>query len=433
MWNSIRRFRERYLLGAVVVVLAVGIARWDWHLSIWDWLGEVNGDESNSSTLRNFGLIFLSLVAIYLTLRRIKVAEREARTSRSNLRAAREALDLNYKTLSYTEHRDSEERRDNQYASASERLSSESMSARLGAIYELQDLTTQDLSLFHTRTMRMLCAFVRFPPHEADDGVLSSDDPCSQRLRPDVQAAMEVIGSRTDQHIKIESGARYVPDLRQAHLVRLELRDSNLSGIDMRGSRFWGADLMGADLSECELQYTDFCSPWVVRGDDFAEITSHKGSFIERTNAIFGSQTRLIGTNLSDTRMLCAKLSGSNLQGANLSRASLPDADLTSAFLVGADLSHSRLLDANLANAHLIDANLVDANLVDANLVDAEFTRANLSGADMSGSPANESDSRHPPVGLTQAQLDQACADADNPPKLDPSSGLTWHNRPCTR
>ena len=132
MWNSIRRFWERYLFWVAVVVLAVGTAGWDWHLSIWDWLGGANGGESNSSTFRNFGLIFLSVVAIYLTMRRIKVAEREALTSRRNLQAAREALDLNYRTLSYTEHRDSEERRHNQYASASERLSSESMSARLG-------------------------------------------------------------------------------------------------------------------------------------------------------------------------------------------------------------------------------------------------------------------------------------------------------------
>lgn len=424
MWNSIRRFWARYRFSVVVVViLAVGIARWDWYLSIWDWLGGTNGGESNSTTLRNSGLIVLPVVAIYLTWKRIKVAEREALTSRKNLQTASEALDLNYKTLSYTEHRDSEERRHNQHASASERLSSDSMSARLGAIYELQNLTKQDLSLFHVRTMRMLSAFVRFPPHETDDGVLQSDDPCSQRLRPDVQAAMEVIGSRTDQHIKIESRARYVPDLRQAHLVRLELRDSNLSGIDMRGSRFWGADLMGADLSKCELQYTDFCSPWVVRGDDFAEVTRQEGSFVERMNAVLGSQTRLIGTNLSDTNMLCAKLSGSNLQGANLSSASLADADLTSAFLMGADLSHSQLTDANLTNAQLMAANLVDALL----------TGADLSGTDLSGSPANDSTSRRPPVGLTQAQLDQADGDPDNPPKLDASSDLTWHSRPYAR
>lgn len=419
MWNSIRRFRERYLISAVLVVLAVGMARWDWHLSIWDWLGLTNGDETNSSTLRNFGLIFLSVVAIYLTLRRIKVAEREARTSRQNLHTTREALDLNYKTLSYTEHKDREERRHNQYASASERLSSNSMSARLGAIYELQNLTAHDLDQFHVRTMRMLCAFVRVPPPEADDDASSSGDPSSQTLRPDVQAAMDVIGSRTEEHINIETAARYMPDLRRANLVRLELRDSNLSGIDMRGSRFWGANLILADLSGCELQYTDFSSPWVVRGDDFAEITGHEGSSVERGNAIFGSQTLLIGTNLSETKMLSAKLSGSNLQSANLSAANLPDTDLTSAFLMETDLSHSQLLNANLTNAQLFAANLVDAIL----------TGANLSGTDLSGSRANESNSSRPPVGLTQAQLDQARADPDNPPKLDESSGLTWNNQ----
>ncbi|MCY4101686.1 MAG: pentapeptide repeat-containing protein [bacterium] len=421
MRNSIRRFRERYLFSAVLVVLAVGSAYWDWHLSVWDWLGHTNGGESNGATLRNFSLIFLPLVAIYLTLRRIKVAEREARTSRDNLRTARDALDLNYKTLSYTEHRDREERRHNQYASASERLSSDSMSARLGAIYELQNLTRHDLDQFHVRTMRMLCAFVRFPPHETDEGSVPRSDPCGQPLHPDVQAAMEVIGSRTDQHTKIESDARYVPDLRRANLVRLELRDSNLSGIDMRGSRFWGADLMHADLSRCELQYTDFSSPWIVRGDDLAEITSRKGSFVERNNAIFSSQTLLIGTKLSNSILLSANLSGCNLQGANLSGANLPEADLTSALLVETDLSHSQLLDANLSKAHLFSTKLVDAR----------FTRVNLSGADLSGSLENESTSKSPPIGLTQDQLDEACADPDNPPKLDESSGLTWNNRPC--
>ena len=67
MWYSIRRFWERYLFWIVVIVLAVGVARWDWHLSLWDWLGEANGRESNSTTLRNAGLIVLPVVAIYLT------------------------------------------------------------------------------------------------------------------------------------------------------------------------------------------------------------------------------------------------------------------------------------------------------------------------------------------------------------------------------
>ena len=111
----------------------------------------------------------------------------------------------------------------------------------MGAIYELQDLTAQDPELLHIRTMKLLCAFVRFPPPEARLDEVPDDDPCGVRLRPDVQAAMEVIGSRTAERIKLETDADYMPDLQQANLVRLELRDGNLSKIDMMGSQVLGS------------------------------------------------------------------------------------------------------------------------------------------------------------------------------------------------
>ncbi len=339
MWNSIRYHWEKYLFWAVLAVLAVGVARWDWHLATWDWLGETNGGETNSATFRNFGLIFLPLVAIYLTWRRIKVAERESRTSRENLRVARDALQISERTRYLTEDKDWEELLHNRFADASARLSSDSVSARLGAIYELQALTAQDPQQLHIRTMKLLCAFVRFPLPEPRLDEFPDDDPCSVTLRPDVQAAMEVIGSRTPERIELEADAEYMPDLRQANLVRLELRDGNLSKIDMRGSRFWGADLMRADLSGSELQYTDFTSPWVVRGQELAEITGQKGNFAEVGNAVMRSLTLLIGTNFSDARMLQANLSGVNLQGANLANAGLPEAKLANAIALEAEAS----------------------------------------------------------------------------------------------
>ncbi|WP_420626864.1 hypothetical protein [Candidatus Poriferisodalis sp.] len=91
MWHSIRYYWERYLFWATLAVVAFGVLRWDWHTVVWEWLGQTNGDETNSSTFRNFGLIFLPVVAIYLTWKRIKIAAREARTSRDNLRTARSA------------------------------------------------------------------------------------------------------------------------------------------------------------------------------------------------------------------------------------------------------------------------------------------------------------------------------------------------------
>ena len=385
MWHSPRRHSRGILLKTGVVVLLVAVLALVW---AWPWLGRSNVGETNSATLRNVSLLPLALIGIGLTVWRIGVAER---------------------TLSC-----------NRYADASARLSSDSAAARLGAVYELQLLTAEDPETLHVKTMKILCSFVRFPPPEARLDELPRDDPCSVRLRPDVQAAMEVIGSRTTELVELEAAADFMPDLQQANLVRLELREGNLSKIDMRGSRFWGADLMHANLSNSELQYADFASPWVVRGQSRPEHTSAEGTFGEKMNSIFGGMTLLIGANFAGSRMLFARFSGANLQGAVVSGANLPDTKFDSAMLYGVDFSNSQLLDADLSNTYLTSVNLTGAI----------FHEVNLSATDLSGFFSENSTGTFPPMGLTQTQLDQARADPDNPPKLDNSSGLTWNPKP---
>lgn len=421
MLNSIRRFRERYLLGAAVVVIAVGVFRWDWHSIVWEWLGETNGGETNSATFRNFGLIFLPVIAIYLTWKRIRIAAREAHTSRLNLTAANDALRHSEKTLSYTVHKDEVDRLHSRYADASARLSSDSVSARLGAIYELQDLTAQDPEQLHVRTMQLLCAFVRFPQPEASLDEVPADDPCGGRLRPDVQAAMEVIGSRTEERLKLETDAQYMPDLQQANLVRLDLRKGNLSKTDMRGARFWGADLARADLSRSELQHADFTSPWVINGQSHEGDIDAEGTSIDITNSILGGMTLLTGTDFAASRMLSARFSGAHLLGAIMAGTKLPNTKFDRAMLRGADFSQATLLEADLSDTQLDSVTLTDAGMHDTN----------LSGTNLSGIDTENSVTKQPPIGLTQAQLDDACADVDDPPILDPHSGLVWNPKPC--
>lgn len=395
MWNSIRRFWERWLLAVFAVFVAAGIIWWDLHSTIWGWLGETNGGETNSATFRNFGLFPVSLLAIWLTWRRIRIAAHESQTSRRNLQTAQDALNLNYKTLDYNAKRDEMERRLNQYARASERVSGDSISARLGAIYELRDLTEQHLEQFHVRTMRMLCAFVRFPPNATDAETLSDEERCDRPLRPDVQAAMEVIGGRTEKHINLESDDGYTPDLRSANLVRLELWNSNLSKINFGGSRFWGAAFVRVDLSGSLLAQSDFRSPWVVKDQERPQFANQQGGTLAMSNTYLNEFTQILATDLSDAKLPLANLRGSLLDRSNLS-------------------------NSDLAESNLADAVLQRANLTGTNLYDAELT-----GADM-GSAATG-----PVEGLTQAQLDRACADPDNPPKLGESSGLVWNEREC--
>ena len=131
--------------------------------------------------------------------------------------------------------------------------------------------------------------------------------------------------------------------------------------------------------------------------------------------------------NLSHLKVSDAKLSGAWLTKANLSGAELPRADLS-----GARLRRTNLTGANLRKADLSDAKLWGADLSEAILRDA-----NVSGGDLCGVDAQSSRYREPVRGLTQAQLDEACANPDNPPKLDgvldaeTGEQIVWRGKPC--
>ena len=135
------------------------------------------------------------------------------------------------------------------------------------------------------------------------------------------------------------------------------------------------------------------------------------------------------------------------LRKANLNRLQVQDAELSHAWLTKADLSRSilpranlscvRLRQANLSEAELRRADLSDSNLWGANLSKTILRNANLSGTDFWGANAQSSRFRKPATGLTQAQLDRACADPDNPPHLDgvldaeTGEQLVWRGKPC--
>ncbi len=152
-----------------------------------------------------------------------------------------------------------------------------------------------------------------------------------------------------------------------------------------------------------------------------------------------------------DVRAAMKAISVRNKAGILLERRScfrldLRLADLRDARLMNADLSHAILTDADLSGAWLEDANLSYAWLDGANLSGCRLGGANLSGADLwdtnpSGSflvqaqDHEQVKGRKIANGLTQDQLDWACA--DTPPALngvlDTTTGkpLEWRGRLC--
>ena len=332
------------IVGGVLTLL-----RWDWFAVSWDWL---NGDESNSATIRNIGLVIAGLIALPLAIWRTRVADRQASAAQLQVGAAQQQVDMGHQSLL-----------NESYQQSAEMLGSNVLAVRMGGIYALQQLAHDHAGLYHLQIMNLFCAFVRRPPPDPEVGL---GVPNAPRLRHDVQAIMDAIAARDKSRRALEQSAGFA----------LDLRDSDLSGAQMDRDVFLdGRVLFASALIDQDLGPDRF-------------------------------RLEFSGAQLARAQLDRANLQNARLNGANLSGASLTNANLSGARLVGANLS---------GRVRLIGANLSDAVLVGADLSSASFYYTTLSGTDFG---ADGDDKSWSVTGLTQAMLELAIADPNNPPKL---------------
>ena len=245
------------------------------------------------------------------------------------------------------------------YTKAIEQLDSDkSLDVRIGGIYALERIA-RDSPRDHPTIMEVLAAFIREHsreqwPKPAEDGA----EPPEHRTRPDVQAAVTVIGRRT---IRYDSQP---VDLESADLTRANLRGANLSGANLSGAIFTRARLHDANLSGATLNGTTFTRAVLARAD------------------LTGARAPIRHPTFND-----ALLFDANLSGANLPAAHFNDAYLTRANLSGADLGYAHLHGANIGDAALTRATLTRANLTKAQTMGADFSEAQLTG--VRWSPSN--------------------------------------------
>jgi hypothetical protein len=165
------------------------------------------------------------------------------------------------------------------YTKAIEQLGSDKLDVRIGGIYALERVA-RDSARDHPTVMEVLSAFVRehsceqWPPLEPDVA-----EP-GRWTRPDVQAALTVIGRRDAK----------------CHTQRIDLGGANLDGANLTRADLTYADLGGANLDDADLG----------------------------------------GANLTDARLTGAYLRDANLRGANLTRADLTYVHLDGAILTDA-------------------------------------------------------------------------------------------------
>lgn len=260
------------------------------------------------------------------------------------------------------------------YQKGAEMLGSTFLSVRLGGLYALANLALQHPDQHGDQVVRLLCAFVRHPTTDEFAQEAATPGRRYPRLREDVQAAVTALTRPGDDGLRHGCQTDQI-DLRGAHLLGAALGSANLSGANLEGANMTGASLHGADLSGAKM--TSACL----------------------------HRAHLLGTDLTGARFLAADLSQVVAQ-----RAAFCNADLSSA-----DLSHAELQRADVSGAHFGTANLTGVSLRDANLSGALFGK----GTRSTGSDTRVSETIVARV--TQAQLDEARSDPNNPPKIDPA------------
>ena len=191
---------------------------------------------------------------------------------------------------------------------------------RIGGIYALERVA-RDSASHHPAVMEVLTAFIREHCHEPWPPPDPGGREPERSTRPDVQAALTVIGRR-DAKRDIQP-----MDLTGTDLTRADLHGANFTRADLGGADLTGADLHGADLTGANLGRADLTGADLGRAD------------LTRARLFFA---RLFRARLIDARLTRADLGGADLTGADLHGADLTGANLGRADLTGADLMDAR-------------------------------------------------------------------------------------------
>ena len=379
-------------MSSSVLVIEIGLS-----IVFWDWL---NGGETASTTIRNIGFIIAGSVALPLAIWRGLVADKQAS-------AAREQADTALQQAAIAQRGLLSER----YQRGAEMLGSEALSVRQGGIYTLQRLVEKYGDSYHVEVMRLLCAFVRHPTadksYEAKLAEQNSDPQKRSSPRDDVQAAVNWIVSCDRKLVGLEENEGFELNLIGAEFAYGQIAHGDLSGAILSHANLSDTTIFNVALTHAYLRSV------VLQNAEFSRV--------DFTGA------KAWGVNLSSARMFHIKMPGFSLDYANVDSARLYDVVLSNASIQHANLSRVEIKDSDLSDTFFLDSNLSNAQILRSDLSGSTILRTDMSGAtlhdtNLSGTYFYDPDggtATSPVTGLTQAQLDQACADSDNPPKLD--------------
>lgn len=233
---------------------------------------------------------------------------------------------------------------------------------RLGAIYALEKLACDYMAL-HWQIMEVLCAYVRTNagdpapcspeiraiyakrPRERSKGEHATLKARAAGLKPsvDVQAALTVMGRRSEQQKAHEQRSRHLTRQRRLDLSRCHLAGADLALLDFDGAIFTGSCLEAAILFRASFR------------DALLDEAHLQGAKLESAllDDVLMFDSHLQGARLGGASLRFAHAGDSHFEGAHLAEADLEGARLHGAHLHGAALRQATgLNDNDLSRAH---------------------------------------------------------------------------------
>jgi len=160
---------------------------------------------------------------------------------------------------------------------------------RLGGIYALEGVMNNSKE-YHQPVLEALCAFVRDKTRQLGVAPKQPQDDPSPRPEIDVQAALTVIGRRSDGAGEVNLRGAHIPrvDLSGTNLHGARLRDADLTGAFLDGTDLTGASLYDANLSGADLSRANLTGAHL----DYADLTGAKGLSQEQLDTACGMRVR---------------------------------------------------------------------------------------------------------------------------------------------
>ena len=230
---------------------------------------------------------------------------------------------------------------------------------RIGSVYALERIA-QDSLRDHLQVMEILCAYIR-----------NNCDSPDNKTRPDVTAALEVLGRRSSDRIQHENSLGFRLQLQKCNFRLLQISEANFSnanfsetswlGCEIRNNIFTNANLTNNNFDEGKLEDLNFAS---------ADLAGSKMKVTEIWRVNFMSAS-LRGLHFQDTNFYGGSFEKVALYGAYFEKS-----DLNQLSFSGSEIENLTLQETNMYSCDFSGLQLKSLNLDNR----SEFQNCNFRG-----------------------------------------------------